>query len=864
MKKQLYLKKFLSLFLIISLLFTTIAYSGLSTMLAITSEAVFRPYADIRITNIALKEVTNGSIENYSPLYSKDTTTTGFTLPDQTSSITYSVTVENNGDIDQTIYDIGIDTSNNSNVSYEILGEYKLKDIIGFKSQTTLLIKFTTTEAANNVNIVLNFDFRKVYNIEYDSNGGTNTPNSQIKYEGVGLNLTTEKPQKEGYTFVGWADEATAETEKFLPGDLYELDKDILLYAVWQVKKSTLTVDPNGGVWGNSTNPQTFTQDYESTKSIDVPSEGSYYTITYDLNNTDSIVSESETKAYRTFIGWTIDGGGSITSLTPLETSTQVYTFGMEDSTLTANYTLASNNTTLAALTKEKYICSWNTKSDGTGTSYASEETVYIVDQDTTLYAVCTPNVYVITLSSEGATTDGTNEIYLKYDTGVYLDSSLNNQMTTTTNPIIVPTKTGYIFTGYYANVNSTGTKLIDSNGNITSDFTNTIYNSDTTIYAGYTKNSYSLTIDYNDGETSAEIYMLGFNETKDIQMPVREGYIFDGWTLTGEGSTMTSLTGDSKFTMGMESAILTASWTPITYEIKYDGNGSTSGSMENSTHVYDVDKNLSLNLYMKEGYTFAGWATSNTSSTAEYTDSKSIKNLTTTNEAVVTLYAVWQINSYTLTIDPDGGSWDGTTQTQSFTLDYNMTKTISNPSKTGYIFMSWSVTGTGSTISDGLFTMGYQDTILKAIYTPDTFTITLDNQSATTDGTTVIYEKYNTGIYLDSSLNKKMTETTNAITIPEKDGYAFLGYYTEENGAGTQLINSSGFITSDFTNTLYTNNKIIYAYWKRITASDLYYDNSNLNLDCTVENPSVMCECEDDNATVQCAIDKLNEYLGN
>ena len=56
---------------------------------------------------------------------------------------------------------------------------------------------------------------------------------------------------------------------------------------------------------------------------------------------------------------------------------------------------------------------------------------------------------------------------------------------------------------------------------------------------------------------------------------------------------------------------------------------------------------------------------------------------------------------------------------------------------------------------------------------------IKLNNNGATSAGTTFLYGSYNQGIYLDSSLTKKMTTSSNPITVPTKTGYTFAGYYT-------------------------------------------------------------------------------------
>ena len=51
---------------------------------------------------------------------------------------------------------------------------------------------------------------------------------------------------------------------------------------------------------------------------------------------------------------------------------------------------------------------------------------------------------------------------------------------------------------------------------------------------------------------------------------------------------------------------------------------------------------------------------------------------------------------------------------------------------------------------------------------------VTLDNEEADTAGTTKIYARYMDKPYLDTAYTKKMTTSTNGITIPTKEGYTF------------------------------------------------------------------------------------------
>ena len=109
-----------------------------------------------------------------------------------------------------------------------------------------------------------------------------------------------------------------------------------------------------------------------------------------------------------------------------------------------------------------------------------------------TINAKWEANNYVITLSTnkpsplnDGYYTNGTNTVYMKYGTGVYLDDAYTNKMTTSDNAVTNPTATGYNFLGYYDG----DTQMIDENGKITSNFTNSKYASAKTLEAKWTRN---------------------------------------------------------------------------------------------------------------------------------------------------------------------------------------------------------------------------------------------------------------------------------------------------------------------------------------------------------------------------------------
>ena len=99
--------------------------------------------------------------------------------------------------------------------------------------------------------------------------------------------------------------------------------------------------------------------------------------------------------------------------------------------------------------------------------------------------------------------------------------------------------------------------------------------------------------------------------------------YLYDNWQWYKEGAqpsgTKKCLYEDERRTSNattVDKEIITAvaQWSPITYTIKYDGNGADSGVMENTTHIYHVSSSesgvvqLRKNTFKKSGYSFSGW----------------------------------------------------------------------------------------------------------------------------------------------------------------------------------------------------------------------------------------------------------------
>ena len=72
--------------------------------------------------------------------------------------------------------------------------------------------------------------------------------------------------------------------------------------------------------------------------------------------------------------------------------------------------------------------------------------------------------------------------------------------------------------------------------------------------------------------------------------------------------------------------------------------------------------------------------------------------------------------NEYTLTVDPNGGLWNGSSKAQYFKQKYTTTKYISDPSRKGFTFMGWKLSGKGTfETSTKTYTYGVGDGVLTA-----------------------------------------------------------------------------------------------------------------------------------------------------
>ena len=196
-------------------------------------------------------------------------------------------------------------------------------------------------------------------------------------------------------------------------------------------------------------------------------------------------------------------------------------------------------------------------------------------------------------------------------------------------------------------------------------------------------------------------------------------------------------------------------------------------------------------------------------------------------------------INKYTITFnkgiaDKIGGEVSNISKSCYAISGQSCSITSPDIEKKGYTIIGWNTNKNATTsiwninTSKSISSSATYYPILKA----NIYTITLNNQGATSSGTKKVYYQYNTTktingttcyYYTNSSLTTCLSGGYN-INKPSKTGYSFKGYYTSTNGSGTNYVNSSGTFINNAYKTI--GDKTLYANWQANTYTITYNAN--------------------------------------
>lgn len=223
----------------------------------------------------------------------------------------------------------------------------------------------------------------------------------------------------------------------------------------------------------------------------------------------------------------------------------------------------------------------------------------------------------------------------------------------------------GYIFSGWKTedgavSVQASGIWALDSEA--------------VTLVPIWTKRAYSITYILNNGtnnDLNVDSYYI--TDTVELLNPTKQYSSFAGWYL--DESFEEPITQIAEGTYG--DIIVYAKWETVTVTVNYDANG---GQISQESQAVTLGGSYSLITPVKLGYKFDGWYDNETKIELEGVWTK---------EEQTTLVAKWNLETYSITYELDGGAIEGTVD--SYTVETN-TFTLPTPTNGDKIFLGWSI----------------------------------------------------------------------------------------------------------------------------------------------------------------------------
>ena len=471
------------------------------------------------------------------------------------------------------------------------------KSYAGFTKVTTTLSNESGTIAGDG-SLVLSFYYdRMTYTVSFVTNGGSNVDAQTIRYGGT-VDSSKATTSRAGYTFGGWFKDADL-TQAYNLGTA--VTANLTLYA-----KLTANTDTPYKV-------EHYKQKVDGTYAL--------YTTTAHQGTTDTQATAAD--KHQDFIGFHhVITGSSVESGTVAGEGTLVLKVYYDQNTYTIRFddNGADGGSVPDGLTGVMYEQSWTIDSakvpSRTGYTYRGWQK----DGTGDVYVAGMP--YTVPLTAEDG---GTVILKAKWDN----------------NPYRI---------------------LLDANGGSPSDVIDAHYDQDWTIRAD--------------------------------QVPHRRGYFFVGWSRTGADATTADylmpqsgdlVCSDNLSTGDPATVTLFAVWQAQVYYIEFDANGAESGSVPDriATFYTDQDPNVEIPVYghasdndllMRKGAHVIGWSTdpADTDKASArgdwYEHGELVKNVGLDsnnrvpdgdiNQHTVTLYAIWQVNTYTIIFQKNQGDY--------------------------------------------------------------------------------------------------------------------------------------------------------------------------------------------------------------
>lgn len=309
-------------------------------------------------------------------------------------------------------------------------------------------------------------------------------------------------------------------------------------------------------------------------------------------------------------------------------------------------------------------------------------------------------------------------------------------------------------------------------------------------------------------GDTKASLAAAKFPAN-----PIRANYRFNGWK--GDDGAVYSSTALPQFPATKDATLtITAQWVAQS-TVVFDLNGGTLAAGKTIPGSQTGDVNTAIGTLptavaagdvTKTGYTFAGWALNKNNGTAA--DAVTVANIKypTTVNTTDTYYAIWTINTYTVTYDKGdhGGSDVPSAQTGNYNTTVTLTGTMNDSTEGNihWIFKGWSTTKNDTSTKVTKFDNIAADYKVYALWEKDTHTLTYNANGGTASSvpTTV------TGVECGTATAVDVT------TVPTWNAsHRFLGWDTDSTAT------TPTYPKGVAANITLTSNTTLYAIWESV-----------------------------------------------
>ena len=469
------------------------------------------------------------------------------------------------------------------------------------------------------------------------TNAGSYTSTASIS------SVTGGRARKENYTLTGTTkafiiNKATIAT----PTNLAISTAGIVTWSAAS-NATSYQISIDGNNWTNATSGV----DYLSTI---IGATGNRTVYVRAINSNANNYTTPSGKASKTVAVYTTTINSNSTNMGTVDTSSYNVISG-------ATFTTSGNKLTIKGITsgtttKDLKVV---TATNKTGYSFSKWSVASgTVTTATTITATFTANTYTVAYNGNGATGGSTANSSHTY----------NSAKALTTNGF---TRTGYTFMGWsttagtttqiYDTAETTGTKAASTSGY--SDFKQ------------YTVNA---------PFASGDVYQLDVDVKGSGQLV---NYFYGGSNYLQVGSWTASNGRSGTNTDGANTIPLSSEYThySVRFKLSSSGNGT-------------VNKYILFRAFPGCTATIKNVQLHKVSDSDKiYVNNQNVTNLSSTQGATVTLYALWTQVSHTLTVNPNGGTYAGSTSNKTYTQKYGTTVNVADPTRTGYTFGGWALT---------------------------------------------------------------------------------------------------------------------------------------------------------------------------